>query len=406
MKRRTGGIVLLFMLVCGWHGIGHSDTRITATAGMLNRKLAAIAGPSDAVMAAGPDGHLICAVNADRLLIPASTLKVLIALAALHHLGPGYRFSTDFYLRSGDTLIIKGYGDPLLVSERIAHMAQVLSGKMEAIDALVLDDSFFAYPIVIPGRGRSNQPYDAPNGALCVNFNTVCFKQENGAWISAEPQTPLLSGVIPKIEASGLRQGRITLAANRNEGLQYVAALFRYFFNQAGIRTTNRLTFDPVDPSRDRLLWRSPSDKTVSDVIRDLLEFSNNFIANQLLLAMGAQVHGPPGTLDKGLNTLKDYYGETLGLKTGRIVEASGISRQNRMTARAMLTLLEAFAPHHGLMRRQGRQYYKTGHLKGIRTRAGYITAANGGLYRFVVLINTPGKSTARIMELLESELP
>jgi D-alanyl-D-alanine carboxypeptidase/D-alanyl-D-alanine-endopeptidase (penicillin-binding protein 4) len=49
-------------------------------------------------------------------------------------------------------------------------------------------------------------------------------------------------------------------------------------------------------------------------------------------------------------------------------------------------------------MRRQGREFYKTGTLYGISTRVGYIVAENGGLYRYVVMLNTPGKSTNAIM--------
>jgi D-alanyl-D-alanine carboxypeptidase/D-alanyl-D-alanine-endopeptidase (penicillin-binding protein 4) len=52
-------------------------------------------------------------------------------------------------------------------------------------------------------------------------------------------------------------------------------------------------------------------------------------------------------------------------------------------------------------MRRQGRDFYKTGTLYGVNTRAGYITSENGGLYRYVVMFNTPGKSTKTIMPKL-----
>jgi D-alanyl-D-alanine carboxypeptidase/D-alanyl-D-alanine-endopeptidase (penicillin-binding protein 4) len=57
-------------------------------------------------------------------------------------------------------------------------------------------------------------------------------------------------------------------------------------------------------------------------------------------------------------------------------------------------------------MRRSGREYYKTGTLHGISTRAGYIKSAHGGLYRFVIMLNSPGKSTdsliLRLLRILE----
>jgi len=49
-------------------------------------------------------------------------------------------------------------------------------------------------------------------------------------------------------------------------------------------------------------------------------------------------------------------------------------------------------------MRHNGKEYYKTGSLHGIRTRAGYIAAPDGSWARFVVMCNTAGKGTERII--------
>lgn len=371
----------------------------------LHRQLAAFLGARDAAVVAAPDGHILAAIHQNQLLVPASTLKVLTALAALHYLGKDHHFATDFFLNADKDLIIKGYGDPLLISERLEGMAAHLADQIKQIHNLVLDDSYFSYPIVIPGRHRSVEPYDAPNGALCVNFNTVFFKKESGRWVSAEPQTPLLPSIIPKIEASGLKAGRITLAADHKESLRYAGELFSYFFRKAGISTQGAISFGQADSEEDQLLWRYLSDQTLTDVIADLLAFSNNFIANQLLLVMGARAYGAPATVDKGLQALRVYYTTVLGIKTGFLVEASGISRRNRVSAAIMMDIVDKFSPYYDLMRREGRQWYKTGTLKGIHTRVGYLGAAGGGLYRFVVMINTPGKRTDRIMEILEREL-
>ena len=66
-----------------------------------------------------------------------------------------------------------------------------------------------------------------------------------------------------------------------------------------------------------------------------------------------------------------------------------------------MLRILAKFEPHHTLMRHRGREYYKTGTLYGISTRAGYIESGNGGFYRYVVMMNSRGKSTQPIMHKL-----
>jgi D-alanyl-D-alanine carboxypeptidase/D-alanyl-D-alanine-endopeptidase (penicillin-binding protein 4) len=160
-----------------------------------------------------------------------------------------------------------------------------------------------------------------------------------------------------------------------------------------------------VDHRTDQLVWTYRSRHALRKVVAELLEYSNNFMANQILLVMGAEVLGPPATVEKGLQVLKTYYRDDLKIESGRIVEASGISRQNRITARAMLTILRHYEPYHELLRREGRQYYKTGHLRGIRTRAGFLESAHGGLYRFVVIVNTPGETTDGMMKVIEKLL-
>jgi D-alanyl-D-alanine carboxypeptidase/D-alanyl-D-alanine-endopeptidase (penicillin-binding protein 4) len=88
------------------------------------------------------------------------------------------------------------------------------------------------------------------------------------------------------------------------------------------------------------------------------------------------------------------------------IVEGSGISRENRVSARQMDRILQEFLPYHYYMRRAGREYYKTGTLYGISTRAGYIRRTNGQLCRYVIMLNTPGKSTEpvalRLLRILD----
>ena len=377
----------------------------SASKSPLQAKIASMSGLLDSVLVVAPDGTELVNIRADIERVPASILKILTSLAAIETLGRGYRFKTDFYLDPENNLKIKGYGDPVLVSERLADIGDHLSARLDTVQDIILDDAYFSQPIRIPGRGTSMEPYDAPNGALCVNFNTVAFTRRNRQWISDEPQTPLLPSVIPLIEASGLTTGRITLAAGRDEALNYTGALFRYFLKQNGISVQGAIAHGRIAPARDRLIWRYRSSIDLAQAVSKLLEYSNNFIANQILLIMGAEAKGSPATMDKGLATLRFYYHDTIKISTGRIVEASGISRQNRINARAMMTILDRFTPYHDLMRKQNRQYYKTGHLKGIRSRAGYIKSGDGKLYRFVVILNTPGKSTHRIMRVLEREL-
>jgi len=368
----------------------------------LNNDIDRLIGRRDAILLADPSGRVLVSKNSHLMLIPASTFKLLTSLSAIHYLGGDFRFVTEFYQDPSDNLIIKGYGDPLLISEALPEMAASLAGRIQRFHDLVLDDSYFLRPLAIPGRNSSSQPYDAPNGALCVNFNTVAFRQGQGAYVSAEAQTPLLPFALQKIKASGLKEGRISFTSANDENLAYSWELIAHFLNGVGIRSDGRIRGGSLDPARDILLARYVSRFGLDQVVAKLLEYSNNYMANQLFLAVGAKVLGPPATLEKAIRVTQGYAAEVLGLSQFTMVEGSGISRQNRLSAAEMMKIVEAFTPYHHLMRHEGRQYFKTGTLSDIRTRVGYIESRPGRLYRFVVFVNTPGKDTDRIMQVLE----
>ena len=363
-------------------------------------------GSNDAVLVVNRQGRIIFSKNAEKPLIPASTLKILTSLVALHYLGPDYRFTTEFYMDAKANLKIKGYGDPLLISEVLAEISKSLSTdlsiKAQRINDLVLDDSYFIRKIVIPGKTESLEPYDAPNGALCVNFNTVYFKQvKDGSFISAEPQTPLLPIAFKRIKQSGLDRGRIVLTHAENEVTLYAGHLFQYFLNKEGIKTKGRIKSGKVRKDKDKLIYRHTSRFTLKQIISKLLEHSNNFMANQILIATGAKVFGPPGTLDKGILAASTYAKNVLNIDNIRLVEGSGISRKNRVSAKSLAKIIKEFEPYRNLMRHSKGEYYKSGTLKGITTRIGYIENKKGELYRFVVILNSPGKSMQNIMNAL-----
>lgn len=366
--------------------------------------VANLIGDQDAVLVANQQGGILLSKNADKKLIPGSTLKILTSLVAIHYLGTDYRFITEFYLDNDSNLKIKGYGDPLLTSEILDEISKALGARLDAghkkIKDIFLDDSYFKQPIIIPGITSSSQPYDAPNGALCANFNTVYFKHlENGKYVSAEEQTPLLPFALKKVRKSKLTKGRIVFSHKENENTLYFGHLFKYFLEKEGIKSNGKIKIGRVNKENDSLLFRYASSFSIKEIILKLLEHSNNFIANQLLIAAGTKLYGMPGTLDKGVLAASNYSENKLKIDNISIVEGSGISRQNRISANSLHKILEKFEPYHDLMRKSGRELYKTGTLDGINTRAGYIRDEKGRLYRFVVLINTPGKDTDAIMD-------
>lgn len=371
--------------------------------------MAALLGDQDAAVVALPSGEVLFAHNPDAERVPASTIKLLTALTAFHYLDTDFRFTTEFFLDSRANLKIKGQGDPLLISEVVNDIAAALAIELKAsnktFNNLWLDNTYFASPIAIPGVSGSSEPYDAPIGALSVNFNTVNFKQKNGTFVSAEPQTPLLPMVLPEIKASGLNKGRITLSHRQDEITYYAGYLFRYFLEEAGFDFSGRVGIEPV-ASQDRLVMVYRSRFTLDQIVARMLEYSNNFIANQVFMRVGAQQYGVPGTLEKGMWAAQAYAANELGLDHVAIAEGSGISRANRITARDMLKVVTAFEPYHALMKKKGRLYYKTGHLRGVRTQAGFYLDPESGLHPYVILLNTPGKSmhpvVKRMLDALE----
>ncbi|MGD9210578.1 MAG: D-alanyl-D-alanine carboxypeptidase, partial [Desulfobacteraceae bacterium] len=212
--------------------------------------------------------------------------------------------------------------------------------------------------------------------------------------------TPLLPFALSKAKSSGLKEGRILLAGNREDSIYYAGELIRYFLRKSGIKVAGKIRRGEVQPKSDHLLLHHLSPDTLDQVIAHLMEFSNNYIANQLLLTAGATALGSPGTLKKGVKIAATYAREYLGLKHISIVEGSGLSRQNRISASAMIELLKHFEPYYQLLRHENKEFYKTGTLNNVRSRAGYLEGDDGRRYPFVVLINTPEKSTKPAMQI------
>ncbi len=372
------------MLICATRLL-HPTMSVAGQASSLLNQISS----QDAVLVASPGGRIICSKNETRKCVPASTLKILTGLAALHYLGESYRFQTEFYQDPDQNLIVKGYGDPLLISEVWQEIAQTLAARLHGFNDLVLDDTYFVDEIDIPGAGFSTNPYDAPNRALCANFNTVFFKEDaTGRIVSAEPQTPMTPLAIKKVRLLGLSTGRYTFSHYGHEAARYAGELLVHFLKERGKVCQGKIRAGVVEPG-DSLVYRYHSIFTLEQALKKLFEFSNNFMANQILIALGAHVHGPPGTLAKGVKVLSDYAQEVLHLDGVEIAEGSGISRKNRLSALDMLAVLRRFEPHRALLVRKGRCLYKSGTLSGVKARAGYIEHRSGNLYYFVIFLNS-----------------
>jgi D-alanyl-D-alanine carboxypeptidase/D-alanyl-D-alanine-endopeptidase (penicillin-binding protein 4) len=75
-------------------------------------------------------------------------------------------------------------------------------------------------------------------------------------------------------------------------------------------------------------------------------------------------------------------------------VEGAGLSRENRVTAQAILQLLQAFRPYAGLLRLEQEGAMKTGTLTGVYTLAGYLPGGES----FVILLNQPTNNRSEVL--------
>src|SRR6185437_3970754 len=118
----------------------------------VKEKVAALA-PSGLVFVVDADGNELVAQNANEPFVPASVTKIVTAWLAMEVLGGDYRFETKFYLDKDRVLYVRGGGDPFLISEELAPLAQELvaaTGK-EPITGIVLDASYYPSDVRIPG---------------------------------------------------------------------------------------------------------------------------------------------------------------------------------------------------------------------------------------------------------------
>jgi D-alanyl-D-alanine carboxypeptidase/D-alanyl-D-alanine-endopeptidase (penicillin-binding protein 4) len=354
-------------------------------------------------------GRIIDSCHVDQPLVPASVLKVATTLTALRILGPEYRFLTEFYVDTRDNLYIKGFGDPTLMSEEIADLVGQLRQKgLRRVQTLYIDASAFSLSMQVPGQENSENPYDAPVGPLSVNFNSVpLLKDAAGRIVSGEPLTPTL----PIMHALGQQRPagryRVNICAQGCDAdarmAQYGGELFRALLQQAGIPVAalGGLRMTPVQDAV--LLHAHRSAQTLKEISRSLLHYSSNFMANLVFLTCGAQQFGYPATWQKAQQAVHQELVRQLGSATADAivqVEGAGLSRQNRVTARAMLHVLARFQPYADLLKKERGVAVKTGTLTGVYNLAGYLPDGQP----FVILLNQQVNSRADVLERIKRQ--
>lgn len=322
----------------------------------------------------GKAGQPLLSDHANTSFIPASTTKLITAWLALNHWGRSYHFNTHFYFdTSTHTLWIKGSGDPFLVSEELQRIAENLKRLgLQQIDAIGLDSSLFQANVLLPGTGNSNNPYDAVPSAIAVNFNTINIKKEKDEIVSAESQTPLTA--YAKSLSTQLKGKAIRINTGRNsaDAEQHFAELLAIFLRQQGVKVGGEVIRGKVDEKL--FFYTHRNSKSLAEMIRAMMKFSTNFLANQLVLVLSAEVYNKPANKEDVQrymeNTLIRYFQwENFTLKDG-----AGLSRENQLSPTQLVDLLRSFKPWKELLPEvEPNIFAKSGTMDKISTLAGYV---------------------------------
>lgn len=394
-------------------------------------------------------------MNADILINPASTMKLVTTYAALELLGPNFQWKTEFFtdgtLKDGvldGNLYLKGGGDPKLNMERLWLLLRDLraNGVRHISGDLILDRSHFAPPPVSvfdDDKNDLNKPFLVEPDSLLVNFKSQRFVvrgEESGAQVVMEPpigsiqiinnvklkqakncNSPLIS-YVPNDDGHILTltiNGHIAPGCSTQNYLalldhsRYAAGVVRSIWQEMGgtILGNDMLGATPKDA---RLLVRAYSPDLV-EVIRDINKYSNNTMAKQLFLSIGARFRTAADSDDAvaARRVINDFFTKKKIFTNGFVVEnGSGLSRHERISARQLGLMLEAAwkSPYaaefisslpivamDGTMRRRlrnsqlvGQAHIKTGTLKNVRAIAGYSRDVNGDAWAVVAIINHP----------------
>lgn len=390
-------------------------------------------------------------LNADTGFNPASTMKLVTSNAALDLLGPAFAWKTQVYAsgtQDGDVLrgdlIIKGSGDPKLVTEKFWQFLRQIraAGIREIRGNLVLDRSLFATLPHDAARfdDAPLKPYNAGPDALLLNYKALAlhFWPDLMHQVTEVQTDPPLSGfpiTAPVLSngACGDWQGRLNLQFDASgmrfngaypascgektwylnpyvlSSADYFGRVFRELWSEVG-GSFNGSVVEGTLPMEARLVteWQSPS---LPEVIRDINKYSNNVMARQLLLTIAAETGNLPATPAGGATVIKGWL-DHKGINTSRLVieNGSGLSRIEQVSVEMMGRMLVAayqspIMPElmsslpvvglDGTMRRRlvmdtiaGHAHIKTGSLDNVRAVAGYVLAASGRRYAVVCIIN------------------
>ncbi len=397
-------------------------------------------------------------LSADRALRPASNMKLVTAAAALVLLGPGAQLETRFESaappRGGvlEELVVRAGGDPLFdpgAEGRVDHLLAPLVAELWARGVrriegdLVLDEGGYARPGPGPGWPDASQ-YWQEHCALAGGFsaNAGCltalvratevgalaraevFPRHHGLARRGEVRTVASPPLDVRVGVQGVGARQVVLEGTVPASVARWSARFAHpdpvelFGNvlvaalgEGGIELVGGVRREARPAGLETLaVLRTPVISLLGPINTD----SNNAVADQLFLALGGAVVGEPTRAGGARATGKAL--ERLGVSAAGLVQVdgSGLSREDRISARQLAALLDAVLSEPGeraeafraslavggetgtLSDRfrqadaRGRVWAKTGFIGGTSSLSGLLVTDGGRHLVFSILIEYP----------------
>ncbi len=389
-------------------------------------------------------GKVIYALNAQKPVSPASTLKIITMTTALNELGKDYEFSTELYKSTNNELFLKLGADPFLTSKDLkklfntAKQKNIIEPKNIFVDDTIIDKiewgegwqwdddlnplmpKFSAYNIdknlltvsVIP------TVTDAPAEIRLNVFYPTTFMNLATTGEDTNINISRNNSIAPdvlNVEGTVAKQYQQQIPVNYPQ---------RYFM----LRLDDALRAEKIDyygaitpktlPSQNIYLVEKIT-TPVSDAIVEIMKKSNNFVAESLFKIAGGHYANTTGSAENSVEMLKAYCQKNnINSEDIKIVDGSGVSKNNLVTADFMTDFLvvqyNMFENYSDMFASAGegtlknRMLYfgnnlkaKTGTLSDVSAIAGYITTAHNNTYAFDIMIND-AKSKAADKKMLE----
>ncbi|MCC6221603.1 MAG: D-alanyl-D-alanine carboxypeptidase/D-alanyl-D-alanine-endopeptidase [Deltaproteobacteria bacterium] len=459
------------------------------------------------VVADARTGQAVFQHNASQLLIPASVLKVVTSVAALKILGGEHTYPSEIFVdrlpqvgagKQGTigNLYFRGYGDPILVDEKLFKIATaVYRNGVKTIENVVIDDTLF---VDSPGAS-GNRPYQAGLSATSINHNSYAVDISpsalgkkahvflTGGMDGGDMNVELINEVVTgngsgnriiltqspqsaNFKAHVREEGSTAMGDERGGGNgslearlprtivkvrgqiginsklltyyssvayppAYLGTLLKHYLEVVGVEVRGGVQLG--ETAREAKLLNVFYSESLAKIIKDLNQFSNNFIAGQIFYSIGQDSLGY-FRQDVAVERISGFL-DTLGISRDSyaIFDGSGLNRENRITPGALTKVLVAaysdfsIAPdfvsslprfgYSGTLRKRTlvrnrlpansveenarreaqvrSMWAKTGTLNGVSSIAGYAVGADDKAYTVVVISNGVSKGHAMQLE-------